>query len=67
MAIETMKQVAVRMTPKLHREAIKAAGRARQTFGEFVRSSVSDRIQNMKRKTDGKDETNYDANRSSCK
>ena len=50
MAIETMKQVAVRMKPEMHREALRMAGKARQTFGEFVRSSVSDRIEHMKLK-----------------
>ena len=44
MANETMKQVAVRMPPKLHGLVLKGARRTGETFGEFVRRSVSERL-----------------------
>ena len=57
MTNETMKQVAVRMTPKMHQEVIRMAGRARQSFGAFVRASVTERVERLKGKAERKDAT----------
>ena len=39
-----MEQVAVRMTPKMHEAALKAAGESGESFGEFIRKSVEARL-----------------------
>jgi hypothetical protein len=44
MARKPMKQVAVRMSPLLHRTAIKEAKRQKVSFGEFVRFAVDRQI-----------------------
>lgn len=48
MAQQTLKQVAVRMSPRLHSAAIKMAKREKMSFGEFVRQAVDDKIENLK-------------------
>lgn len=41
---EKMKQVAVRMSPRLHAAAIRVAKSEKVSFGEFVRCAVEDRL-----------------------
>lgn len=48
MAKENLKQVAVRMSPRLHSSAMKMAKREKVSFGEFVRQAVDLRIDHLK-------------------
>jgi hypothetical protein len=48
MAQENLKLVAVRMSPRLHRAAIKMAKREKMSFGEFVRQAVDDKVETLK-------------------
>jgi predicted DNA-binding protein len=45
---KAMKQVAVRMSPRLHAAAMKMAKREHVSFGEFVRQGVDAHIDNLK-------------------
>ena len=46
---EPVKQVAVRMSPSLHRKAIRKAKTEKESFSEFVRRAVQDRLEILSR------------------
>lgn len=44
MSESKMKQVAVRMTPQMHRNTLRAAKRSKISFGEWMRRAAEDRL-----------------------
>lgn len=47
---ETLKQVAVRMSSQMHDDALKASKKIGESFGQFIRNAVGDRLEGLKRR-----------------